>query len=108
MVTEGHEGAAVGRHGVVVVVAADHLPQPSSLFRDWLMHAPSQLFLDFLKFRLHAVAPGLSFDEKSPRRVLPLMKVRPRKVKVSGLPSPRCSRWAAVWRPNSIRRVFSG
>src|ERR1700722_18369909 len=36
------------------------------------------------------------------------MKVKPRKLKVSGLPSPRCSRSAAAWRPNSIRRVFSG
>ena len=36
------------------------------------------------------------------------MKVKPRKLKVSGLPSPRCSRSAAAWRPNSIRRVLSG
>jgi hypothetical protein len=36
------------------------------------------------------------------------MKVKPRKLKVSGLPSPRFSRFTAAWRPNSIRRVFSG
>ncbi len=41
-------------------------------------------------------------------RDLPQMKVKPRKSKVSGLPSPRCARSAAAWRPNSIRRVLSG
>ena len=34
--------------------------------------------------------------------------VKPRKAKVSGLPSPRCARRTAAWRPNSIRRVLSG
>ena len=41
-------------------------------------------------------------------RDLPQMKVNPRKLKVSGLPSPRRSRLTAAWRPNSIRRVLSG
>ena len=36
------------------------------------------------------------------------MKVKPRKLKVSGLPSPRRARLSAARRPNSIRRVFSG
>ena len=43
-----------------------------------------------------------------PARDLPQMKVKPRKLKVSGLPSPRLSRFAAAKRPNSIRRVLSG
>jgi hypothetical protein len=42
-----------------------------------------------------------------PRRVLLQIKVKPRKVKVSGLPSPRRLRFAAAKRPNSISRVFS-
>jgi hypothetical protein len=33
--------------------------------------------------------------------------VKPRKVKVSGLPSPRRLRFSAAKRPNSISRVFS-
>ena len=40
-------------------------------------------------------------------RVLPQMKVKPRKLKVSGLPSPRRWRRSAAKRPNSINRVFS-
>src|SRR6266571_1980711 len=42
------------------------------------------------------------------RRDLPHMKVMPRKLKVSGLPNPRCLRLISARRPNSIRRVFSG
>src|SRR5215475_5457362 len=36
------------------------------------------------------------------------MKVKPRKLKVSGFPSPRVARRSAAKRPNSIRRVLSG
>src|SRR5215468_3111461 len=36
------------------------------------------------------------------------MKVKPRKLKVSGVPSPRRLRRSAAKRPNSISRVFSG
>src|SRR6266571_3648267 len=43
-----------------------------------------------------------------PWRVLPQMKVKPRKLKVSGLPSPRRWRRSAAKRPNSMSRVFSG
>src|SRR6516162_3373607 len=34
--------------------------------------------------------------------------LKPRKSKASGLPRPRRLRFAAAWRPNSIRRVLSG
>src|SRR6185437_2717424 len=43
-----------------------------------------------------------------PRFDRPQMKVKPRKVKVSGLPSPRRLRLSSAKRPNSISRVFSG
>src|SRR5215831_8260692 len=36
------------------------------------------------------------------------MNTKPRNLKVSGFPNPRCARPAAAWRPNSIRRVLSG
>ena len=39
-----------------------------------------------------------------PRRDLPQMKVKPRKLKVSGLPSPRRLRLFSASRPNSINR----
>src|SRR5271166_6506045 len=47
-------------------------------------------------------------SRKPPRRLRPQMKVNPRKLKVSGFPSPRLSRSGAAKRPNSIRRVLSG
>src|SRR6516225_30375 len=40
--------------------------------------------------------------------LLPQMKVKPRKLKVSGVPSPRRLRRSAAKRPNSMSRVFSG
>src|SRR5438477_2319558 len=43
-----------------------------------------------------------------PWRVRLQMKVKPRKVKVSGLPSPCRARRSAAYRPNSMSRVFSG
>src|ERR1700730_2880019 len=43
-----------------------------------------------------------------PWRVLPQMKVKPRKLKVSGWRSPRRWRRSAAKRPNSMSRVFSG
>src|SRR5215471_11806985 len=43
-----------------------------------------------------------------PLRDRPQMNTKPRNLKVSGFPSPRCARLAAAKRPNSIRRVLSG
>lgn len=76
-------------------------PQPSALLGNGVMHALTQPFLDLPQLRAHPVsscfalklersAPGLSTDEREPR-----------KVKVSGLPSPRRWRGTAAWRPNS-------
>jgi len=41
-------------------------------------------------------------------RDCPQISVNPRKLNVSGFPSPHCFRFAATKRPNSIRRVLSG
>ena len=43
-----------------------------------------------------------------PFLVLPQMCTNPRKLKVSGFPSPRLCRCSAAKRPNSSSRVFSG
>src|SRR5436189_6008457 len=47
---------------MVVEVAADNMPQPLSLLRNWLVHTPSHVLLDHPQLRPHAVAPGLPFD----------------------------------------------
>jgi hypothetical protein len=62
MVPEHVQCPRIGRHCVVVEVAADDVPQPLSLFGDWLMHAPPHLRFDHLELRMHAVSPGFPFD----------------------------------------------
>ena len=65
MVVEDREGATIGRHRMVVEVAADDRSQPLSLKGDCLMSSPSQLLLDFLEFRPHAVASGLPVKQEA-------------------------------------------
>jgi hypothetical protein len=61
-VTERVERAAVRRHGVVIEVAADDLPQPFALYGYRLMHAPPHLLFDRSQLRLLAVAPSLPLE----------------------------------------------
>src|SRR5436309_15189689 len=49
---------------MVVEVAADNMPQPLSLLRNWLVHTPSHFLLDRPQLRPHAVAPGLPFEQE--------------------------------------------
>src|SRR5439155_24148622 len=53
-----------GRHGMIVVVAFDDLPQPFPLDRDRLVPALPQLLLDGLQLRPHAVSPGFPLEEE--------------------------------------------
>src|SRR5215211_1703022 len=62
VVTKGTERPIVGRHGVIGIVAHEHLLQPSSLLGDGPMHAPSQLVLDLLQLRYLAVPSALLED----------------------------------------------
>src|SRR5215469_6994051 len=51
---------------IVSEVASDDLPQPFPLFGDRPVHPALQLQLDVLKFRPHAVAPGLPLKQEAP------------------------------------------
>src|SRR5580704_10183255 len=62
MVPERGQCLAVGRHGVVVEVAADDPPQPFPLFGDRLVHAPPQRLLELPQLRPHAIPSGLPLD----------------------------------------------
>src|SRR5207248_3368786 len=59
---EAVERPTVGRHRMVVEVAGDDLPQPFTLFENWLMHAPSQLPLHGFQLCPHAIAARLAPD----------------------------------------------
>ena len=105
---EGGERRTVCRHRVVVKVSGDDLSQPFSLHGHWLMNASSQFLFDGLQLRRIRSRRDFRLIWNLPRRDLLQIKVKPRKSKVSGLPSPRCLRFFAAKRPNSISRVFSG
>ena len=64
MVVEDREGATIGRHRMVVKVAADDRSQPFPLKGDCLMSSPSQFLLDFLEFCPHAVASGFPMKQE--------------------------------------------
>src|SRR6476646_1839433 len=68
-------------------------------------HISSFIILSFARMRSRRV---ILLIWNLPVCVLPQMKVKPRKLKVSGLPSPYRLRRSAAKRPNSISRVFSG
>ena len=54
------------------------------------MPPPSHLLLHLLELGQQAVTPGFPFEQEFPVATdCPQMKVKPRKLKVSGFPSPR-------------------
>src|SRR5262245_56088689 len=67
MVPEYMQCMGVGRHCVVVEVAADDVPQPFPLCGDRLVHAPPHFLFDHLELRSHAVPSGPPFDLEFPR-----------------------------------------
>jgi hypothetical protein len=108
-VTKGAERSIVGRHGVIGIVAHEHLLQPSSLLGDGPMHAPSQLVLDLLQLRYPAVPPalpedlepalpGLSADVSEAKEVERLRFAKP-------LPLSRLNRIAAKLDQSGLVRV---
>src|SRR6516162_7308168 len=71
VVPEHRQCAAVGRHCMVVEVAADDPSQPLPLLGDRLVHASPHLLFDHLELRPHAVPPGLLLIWNLSWRVLP-------------------------------------
>src|SRR2546421_9438817 len=63
-VAERPQCVNVGRHCMIVEVAANDVAQPFTHNCDRLVHAPSEFLLDRLELRLHAVAPGFPFDQE--------------------------------------------
>ena len=84
VVSEGRECPAVGRHGVVVEETSHDLLQPFSLFGDWPVHASSHFLLHSRSFAIIRSRRVFLIIRKRPFRDLLQMKVKPRKLKVSG------------------------
>jgi len=86
---EGPECPKVRWHCVVGKKAGDDLPQPLPLLGiGWCMRRRSSPLISwsFVRMRSRLV---LRLRRKRPWRDLPQMRVKPRKLKVSGLPRPR-------------------
>ena len=87
---KGTQRGAIGGHAVVSGMATDHTAQLRSLFRDGVVHASPQFGFDLLQLGLPPLAHCLPQHRELPvLRVFPQMCVKPRKLKVSGFPSPR-------------------
>jgi hypothetical protein len=106
---ERSQRLTVGRHGMIVEVALDELSQPISLGTGigWCLRRRSSCLIT-CNFARKRSGRDFRLIWNLPRRDLPLMKMKPRKLKVCGLPSPRRLRFSAALRPNSIKRVVSG
>ncbi len=79
LLTKITQGASVVWHSVIAVMSTNDRPQPFSLFGNWLMHAPAQLYFQLLKLcshflfdrspknRKHAIAPFHSTNVGEPQ-----------------------------------------
>ena len=105
---ERRERPTICGYRIISEMACNDLLQPVALIWDSLVHSPPQLRLDFLEFRLHAVAPGLPLKLEEASARFTADEVKPRNAKVSGLLTPRFLRLTAARRPNSITRVLTG
>src|SRR5262244_3736970 len=102
MVLEHGQCTGVGRHCVIAEVATNDVPQPFPLSgRGWCMrcHSSSLIIRNFARMRSRRV---FVLIWNLPWRVFPQMKVKPRKLKVSGLPSPRRWRRSALDEPGLL------
>ncbi len=101
-------GEIPGRR-MVVEIALDHALQPFPDFPQWLMHAPPKRDFHLFQLSEESLSDGLAQHEELAVLPGPSADVRePKKLNVSGLPSPRRFRFSAAKRPNSISRVLSG
>src|SRR5690606_35697870 len=70
--SEEVERRAVRRHAVVTDVPTDNRPQPLTLLRDGVMHAPLQLEFHLAQFGLQSLADGLPQNREVP--IAPLLR----------------------------------
>src|SRR5204863_1190610 len=105
---ESTERRAVHRDPVVPDMAPNDSPEIGALLRDGKMQAVPQLRFHFLELGLPPRTHRLPQHREATRPLFAQLCVKPRKLKVSGFPSPRPRRAWSANRPNSRRRVLSG
>jgi hypothetical protein len=107
-VKEPQRGVVHG-HPVIADVSTHHRLQPLALFGDGFVHAKLKFGFHLIQLRLQPFAYGC---RKTVNRPLLLfftqMCVKPRKLNVSGFPSPRLCRWSIAYGPNSQKSRLLG
>src|SRR4029077_20810130 len=95
-------------YAVMAIVPSDYRSQPLNHW-DGPVHASPEFVFHLVQLPLQRLR---IVCHRTVNRLLPLffpqICVKPRKLNVSGLPSPRCFRFLAADGPNSSRRFFSG
>ena len=93
---EREERRVVHRHAVILDVTADDRAHIRAEFRERLVHPSPKFRLDRLQLRLNRVRIVRRKTVKPPLRVVAQLCVKPRKLKLSGLPWPRARRFVAA------------
>src|SRR2546426_478620 len=94
---------------MILEIPPPHRLEPLHRIPDSFVPPLLQLRLNILQLGCQPLADRLPVNREIPLRLLvPQIGVKPRKLKVSGFPSPRFFLRSVAYRPNSIRRVFSG
>jgi len=94
--SEHHQAPIVRRHRVVCKEAPDHLSQPFPLFRNRLVPPALQFSFTLCIVVCMRSRRVLRWSWNPPIRFCPQIIVKPKKVKVSGLPCPRSLRLSAA------------
>ena len=107
--TKNPQRVLVQRHAVIPNVPMYHRLQPLAYFGDGFMHPSLKFGFHLVQLRLQPFADRLPHTVNRPLLLFfTQMCVKPRKLNVSGFPSPRHCRWSIANGPNSSKRVFSG
>ena len=107
---EDSQRRRVHGHSVVANLSTHHRLQPLAWFGDRFVHSSPKFGFHLIQFRLQPFADRLCRSTVNRPLLLFFTQicVKPRKLNVSGFPSPRPCRWSIACRPNSRSRVFSG
>jgi len=105
-VAKSAQGRGVHGHPVTAEVAQQDRAQVRSLFPNGRVHASPQFFFQSPQLSLPPLTHRLVQYREVSLPSLPTTVRKPKKLNVSGLPSPRFGRFCSAYRPNSTIRVL--